>query len=112
MTAPAADQIAPEGGHIPEIGHDLGDRLDHIVDLLLRCVFAEGQAQGAVRHFVRSSDRQQHVTGIQRARCAGGAGGGGDPFVVEQQQERFAFNAFKTEVHVAGQALLRISVQR
>ncbi len=44
-------------------------------------------------------------------RGAGGAGGGADACIIQQQQERLALNALEAEVDVAGQPVHRVAVE-
>ena len=49
---------------------------------------------------------------VERAGRTRAAGGGTDALRVEQQQKALAFNAFKAEAHIAGQAVHGIAVER
>ena len=60
---------------------------------------------------VGAADGQQHMAGVQRTGGAGAAGGRTDPGLIQQQQQAFALNALKAEVHVAGEPVDGIAVQ-
>ena len=64
-----------------------------------------------MRHIMHAADGQKHMTRIKRSGGTGTAGGSLDAHVVEHEQQRFAFNAFKTETDIAGQAFFRVPVE-
>ena len=60
---------------------------------------------------VGAADGQQHMAGIQRTGGAGTAGGGAHAHLIQQQQQAFALDALKAEVHVAGEPVDGIAIQ-
>ena len=62
-------------------------------------------------HVMHPADGQQYMAWIQGTGGAGATGGGADALLVQQEQERFAFDAFKAEADVSGEPLFRVAVQ-
>ena len=93
-------KVAPERRHTAEIRHDVGYRLDDIVDVLLGCVLAESEAQGAVRDFVGSADSEEDVAWVKRAGGTRRAGRRANSLVVKQQEQRFSLDTLEAEVHI------------
>ena len=84
-----------------------GQGADHRVDLGLRGLCGEGEAQAAdgVRH--AEAHRQEDVRGLPGRRPAGGAGAGGDARLVERGDELVAADAAEADVDVVRQTLRR-----
>ena len=82
-----------------------------MIHILLSVPFAQAQPQGAVGDLVGAADGQQHMAGVQRTGGAGAAGGRTDPGLIQQQQQAFALDALKAEVHIAGEPVDGIAVQ-
>ena len=105
------DQISPERRDIPQIVYHICDGKNDLIDICFCHVLAEAEPQRTMGDLVGSADCQQHMTGIKRAACTSGAGGSADTLVIQQKQERFTFDALKTEIHITGQPMFVIAVQ-
>ena len=99
-------QIPPDRAHVAQGLHNFGYDLEDVVDLLVGVILAEGKPQAAVGHIVDPADGQQHMAGIQAAAGAGRAGGRGYALHIQQKQQRFALDAFKTEADIVGQTAI------
>ena len=110
MLLGAVFELLPHGGDIAQVGNDLGDDLDDVVDLLHSVILSNRQAQRAVRYLVRQAEREQNVAGVERAGGACRTGRCADTLCVEQEQEAFALDALKAHVHSAGNVVLERAV--
>ena len=108
----AGCEVLPDRGHAAEIFHNARDLAQHMIDLLLGVLLAERETQRAVRYLVRTADGKQNVARIKRAGRARAAGGGTDARLVEQEKKALALDALKAEVHVAGETLRFVAVER
>ena len=104
-------QVSPHWRHTSQIGHDLSNCVNSIFDFFLCGFFGEREPQRTMRDLMGPSDGQQHMAGIKETGGTGRAGGCADSLVVQKQQERFALDPFKAEIHVSGEPFDRIAVQ-
>ena len=104
-------QIPPEGGDAAKIAYHVGDRAYKVIDFFFRDIVAQRKPQGAVGNLVGPANGQQHMAGVQAAGGAGRAGGSADALVIQQQKQRLSFDAFKAEVHRAGQTAVPVAVE-
>ena len=85
----------PDWRHIAQPLDDFRQHLENVIHILLGVVFAKREAKGAVRLFVRQSDGEQHMGGVERAGGAGRAGRSADAMHVEHEQDGFPLNALE-----------------
>ena len=76
-----------------------------MVDLLLRGVAAEGEADGAVHGGEGHAHRADDVAGLQAAGGAGGAAAGADAPVAEVVEDALALDVLEGDVEGVGDAL-------
>mgnify|MGYP006891101516 CR=1 FL=1 len=108
----AGRKVFPNWGHIAEVLHNARNFAQHVIDLLFRVLLAERETQRAVRNLVRAADGEKDVARIERAGRARAAGGGADARLVEQQKKAFTLDALKAEIHIAGETLRLVAVER
>lgn len=99
----------PQRTQLAQEVHALLDCIEHVLDLGLGGKSANPEPNAAVRVLVAVAQRAQHVTWLQRGRCAGTPRGERDVF--EGHEERLAFDVGKGDVDAAGVTALRVTVQ-
>ena len=104
-------EVPPDGREAAQVIHGFGHGPDDRFRFLRRIFLIQAQPEGAVRHIVHPPDGQQHVAGIQGTGGAGAAGGGADTFLVQQQEQRFAFDALEAEIDIPGKPVCPVTVQ-
>ena len=57
----AALELVPHGRHVPQLDHDLGEGLDHVVHVLLGVILAERDDEVALGQRVVESDGSEDV---------------------------------------------------
>ena len=62
-------------------------------------------------HLMGPPDGQQHMAGVQGPGGTGGAGGGADAPVIQQQEHGLPLNALKAEADVARQPVVPVPVE-
>ena len=88
-----------------------GDHSGSGVDFFRRVGGIQRQPQGAFGLGGGQAKGQQYMAGLHRTGGTGRARGSADPGFVQKQQQGFGLHAVKGNVHIAGQALGRITVQ-
>ena len=100
-----------EGSFSPSQAGDAGgDGLEQIINLRVRCLVRERQADGAVRLRAGAAEGEEHMARIDGPGGAGRASRDADARLIEQEKKCFAVDALEAEVHDAGQAVRRAAV--
>ena len=103
-------QVFPYRRHAPQIRNDLFDILYDILHFL-RCILrTDGQTERTVGHLMRQSQRQQHMTGIQRTGSAGRSGRSADTSGIQKQKQRLSLYALKAEIYRTRYPALAVAV--
>lgn len=98
----------PKRAQLPQEGHPLLHRFQHIIDLALGCEPADAKPDTAVRALVAVAQRTEHVARFEGGGRASRAGGEGDIF--ERHEEGFAFDVREGDVDAAGVVAVWVAV--
>src|SRR5438094_4423377 len=92
------------GGELAELGDGGGNDLQGKIDVGLRGLAAETEAQAGARFLGGQADGGEDVRGFHGAGRAGSPRGAGKTLQIERDKERFAFDAGKNEIGGVGRA--------
>ncbi len=98
------------GRKLAELGDGGGNNVQSKIDIGLRGVAAEAEAQAGTRFFGRQTNGREDVRWLHGPGRAGCAGGTREPLQVEGDEERFAFDARENKIRGVWRARRSASV--
>ena len=99
-----------KGRHLPQGLDDARHDFEHLVDVGLGVVQAQGEDQGALGQGVAQPGADEDVGGPERPGGAGGPGGHDDAFLVQHHHQALAFDVFHRHGEEMRQALGGVAV--
>lgn len=100
----------PQRAQLSQESDAVLDCVEHVVNLSVRGEAADSEANGAVRGFVRVTERSEYVRRLER--CGGTCGTRGERDVLQRHEERLTLDVGEGDVDAAGVVVCWVTVQR